>query len=131
MKTIKDIYNWKLIDNPETTLLKHVNRVLMKTPNELDVSDVCMLLRQEMFLDIVIPKALKLIETESSIGDYYDYQMLVNLADVSRKNLLQYRKELKKLVEFLSKEFPNTIFEIESDKTDYQASMTKIVEKIS
>ena len=129
-KTLKEIYGWDYIDKPDTSLLKHVNAVLSKTPDELNVDDVCMLIRQEMFLDISIPLAIKMIEENHSAGDYYDYCLLVNLSKMDSP-LIQYGDSILKLVTVLENDFKGIEFELESDKDDYLESIERLKEKVN
>ena len=129
-KTLKEIYGWDYIDKPDTSLLKHVNAVLSKTSDELNVDDVCMLIRQEMFLDISIPLAIKMIEENHSVGDYYDYCLLVNLSKMDSP-LIQYGDSILKLVTVLENDFKGIEFELESDKDDYLESIERLKEKVN
>lgn len=128
-KTIKEIYNEEFVNNPETSLLKHYNSVLNKTPDELDVTDICMLIRQEFFLDIAVPKAIELVKENHAVGDNYDYCLLVNLSKMDNP-LSEYKIELSSLVEVLENDFLKIDFELDSDKDDYCESIQRLKVKI-
>ena len=128
-KTLKDIYDYDFIKNPDTSLLKDINNILNKTPNELDVHDVCVLIRQEMFLDISIPKAIEMIKDDHSAGDYYDYCLLVNLSKIDN-SLSKFKTELLSLIATLENDFPKMEFELDSDKDDYCESIQRLKAKI-
>lgn len=128
-KTLKEIYGWELISDEETSLIKHINKILMKTPSELDTSDICVLIRQELFLDISIPKAIKMIKTDHKTGDNYEYDLLVNLSKIST-SLKEYRCEILNLISILEKDYKNIVFELESDKKDYVESIARLKDKI-
>ena len=121
-KKIKDIYNWDKIDNPETNLLKQINSIIDKTPDDLTCSDICLLLRQEMFLDIVIPKAIIEIENNPKVGDFYDFQMLVNLSSISEQ-LIPYKEKVRELITVLEEKAKKIVFELDSDKDDFNSSI--------
>ena len=99
-KTIKEIYNEEFIDKPDTSLLKHYNSVLNKTPDELNVDDICMLVRQEFFLEISVPKAIEILKRDHSAGDNYDYSLLVNLSNVE-SSLSKYKGIICDLINVL------------------------------
>ncbi len=124
-KTIKEIYKWNEIKDPETNLLKQINEILGKEPDSLNESDICILLRQEMFLDLVIPMAIKEIKNNPKIGDYYDFQMLVNLSDLSSK-LIPFKNEIQSLADYLESISSQIEFELDSDKDDFKASISKL-----
>lgn len=125
-KLIKEIYGWDLIEKPETNLLKHINRILNKKVSELDSSDVGLMLRQEVFLDIAIPKAIEFIKENPSVGEY-DFQLLKNLSELS--NLDNYKIIIDDLILKLENKKNNIIFELEDDKVDFENSL-KILKNI-
>lgn len=128
-KTIKEMYNEEFVDNPETSLVKHYNSVLNKTPDELNLEDICMLVRQEFFLEIAVPKAVKILESNHSAGDNYDYSLLVNLSNVE-SSLSGYKDIISNLINALEKDYKKIKFELEGDEQDYLSSIEKLKEKI-
>lgn len=128
-KTIKEIYNEAFIEKPETSLLKHYNSVLNKTPDELNVDDICMLIRQEFFLEISVPKAIELLKQNHSAGDNYDYSLLVNLSNVE-SSLIEYKEKISDLINILENDYKSISFELESDEQDYLESIERLKEKI-
>ena len=124
-KTIKEIYNYDFIKNPDTSLLKDINNILGKTVDELGTHDICVLIRQEMFLDTAIPKAIEIIKNNHSAGDYYDYCLLVNLSKINA-SLSNYKDSLLSLITVLEKDFSNIKFEFESEKEDYLDSIKRL-----
>jgi len=128
-KTLKEIYNYEYINNPDTNLLKDINKLLNKTVNELDVHDVCVLIRQEMFLDTSVPKAIELIKANHAAGDYYDYCLLVNLSKME-SSLIKYKKELYELITILESDYDKISFDLDSDKEDYLLAIKYIKNKI-
>ncbi len=129
-KTLKEIYNYDFIENPDTSLLKDINSLLNKTVDELDIHDVCVLIRQEMFLDISVPKAIDIIKKDHAAGDYYEYCLLVNLSKMEYP-LVEYKEQLLDLIEILEKDFNNIEFELDSDKEDYLNSIENLKKKIN
>ena len=117
-KTIKEIYNEEYIENPETSLLKQYNSILNKTPDELNVDDICILIRQEFFLEIAVPKAIEILKKDPSAGDNYDYCLLINLSKVE-SSLNEYKDLVSSLIETLEKRFDKIEFDLDSDKEDY------------
>lgn len=128
-KTIKEIYNEEFIDKPDTSLLKHYNSILNKTPDELNVDDICMLIRQEFFLDISVPKAVEILKHNHSAGDNYDYSLLVNLSNVESP-LSEYKDIISDLIDVLLNDYKSIKFELESDEQDYLESIERLKNKI-
>ena len=129
-KTLKEIYNLQFIENPETGLLKHINKILNKTPDELDEDDICVLIRQEMFLDISIPKAVEIIKEDHAAGDNYDYCLLYNLSNIEAL-LTDYKELIADLIIILEKDFEAISFEFEDEKKDYLESIDRLKSKIA
>ena len=128
-KTLKEIYNYEFIEKPETSLLKDINVLLNKNIDELNVHDICVLIRQEMFIDISVPKAIEMIKNDHSVGDYYDYSLLVNLSNM-QTSLTKYKEQITSLIEILEKDFNTIKFDLDSDKTDYVNSVDNLIKKI-
>ena len=128
-KTIKEIYGEEFIKNPETSLLKHYNAVLNKKPDDLNIDDVCMLVRQEFFLEITIPKAIEILTKNHSAGDNYDYCLLVNFSNMSA-SFEKYKNDISTLINILESDFKNIVFDLEEDKNDYLESIKRLKGKI-
>lgn len=128
-KTIKEIYGEEFINNPETSLLKHYNTVLNKTPDELNTDDICMLIRQEFFLEIAVPKAIEILKKDHSAGDNYEYCLLFNLSNMN-SSLKEYKDDIFALINILETDFKNIVFDLEDDKKDYLESIKRLKEKI-
>ena len=127
-KTLKDLFDYDFIEKPKTSLTKSFNNILNKEPDELSLEDICILIRQEMFLDISIPKAIEMIKRDPSSGDNYEYCLLYNLAHM-KSPLEKYKVQLKELIKVLEKYLANAKFELESDKKDFIDSLNLLKEK--
>ena len=128
-KTLKEIYNWDYVEKPDTSLLKRVNAILGKTPDELTSDDICVLIRQEMFLDIVIPKAIQMIEENHAVGDNYDYCMLINLSKIEAP-IRDYKAQLSGLIGILRNDLGKTEFEFEEDKNECFEAISRLEAKL-
>lgn len=128
-KTLKDIYEYEFIENPETSLLKRINSILAKTPSQLNLEDVCTLIRQECFLEIAIPKAIKFVLSSPSAGDNYPFSLLKNLSEV-RSYSEAMKPILEDMVSFLMGKMGEIDFEDEDEKELFLASTNFIREKL-
>lgn len=52
----------------------------------LNDSDICCMLRQDIYLDIAVPKALEILAVEPFCGPIYNGQMIQNLIDALLRN---------------------------------------------
>lgn len=124
-RKIKDIYNKQLDTKNDSSLVKHYNKILLKTFEELDTSDICFLLRQNEFLDRVVSIAIELIKSNHNIGDLYDYEMLVNLSDVKHLDSIL-KTDISNLINLLEKDYSGINFELDSDREDYLEAIKKL-----
>lgn len=129
VKTLKEIYGYGFIEKPETSLLKDINHILNKMPDELDVHDVCVLIRQEMFLDTSLPKAIEMVSKDPSVGDNYDYCLLYNLAHMECP-MTEFKQLVSSLIDNLEAKSKNMEFELDSDREDYLESIKLLKDKI-
>lgn len=129
-QNIKEIYNYHKQEPDGTNLIKQYNEILDKTPEDLTISDLGMMLRQGLFPDISVPKAIDLIMKDPSIGDQYDYELLINLGE-SNINMKSFKQKLLSLIDFLANKYSTIDFEIDSDRRDYLQAIENIKNKIA
>ncbi|WP_028543622.1 contact-dependent growth inhibition system immunity protein [Paenibacillus taiwanensis] len=120
-KTIKDFYllnQQKQTVETEYALDNWYNRLIDKTEAEVDLTDVCKMLLQNVFIEIAIKKAMDILDENPIAGDMYDGQVLELLYSVNLtkfEDLCKLRMILKKInIRLSSLEWSN-----EEDRKEY------------
>ena len=82
-KKIKDIYSCKLEQNLDSNKLYNLeiwyNKILEKTYSELTIADVLRMIRQEVFIEIALKKAVDLLKDNPLAGEMYEGELLEKL----------------------------------------------------
>lgn len=97
-KTIEELYNSHVITNAEFPLEIWHNEVIKKTPDELSLADISRMIRQKVFLDTAIPKAVAILKEDPFSGDMFTGQLLENLLELDSKYYLDYKSDLKLVI---------------------------------
>lgn len=100
MRKIKEIYDCEYIVSEEELypLQKWHNQLIDKTMNEITVSDVLRMIRQQEFMDLAILKAVKFLQESVFIGEAYDGELFEKLAEIDTSSLIPYKENLKDIL---------------------------------
>lgn len=99
-KKIKDIWGCSYIES-ETELYplqKWYNHLIDKKVSEIEVSDVLRMIRQNVFIDIAIQKAVNFLKENPFAGEMYEGELLEKMSKLERSALKQYIQELKEVL---------------------------------
>lgn len=100
-RKIKDIWGCSYIES-ETDLYplqKWYNQLIDKKVSEIEVSDVLRMIRQNEFIDIAIPKAVKFLLENPFAGEMYEGELLEKMSNLERSVLKQYIQVLREVLE--------------------------------
>ena len=100
MRKIKEIYDCEYIVSEKELypLQKWHNQLIDKTMNEITVSDVLRMIRQQEFMDLAILKAVKFLQENVFIGEAYDGELFEKLAEIDISFLIPYKENLKDIL---------------------------------
>lgn len=73
--------------------------------NELSVEDLCRAIRQELFTDQLMPRALEVIKDDPLAGEYYDGELIAALSTVKEEDLRDYKDtfiQIQKIINHIS-----------------------------
>ncbi|MDF2952733.1 MAG: hypothetical protein K0S18_2316 [Anaerocolumna sp.] len=132
MNTLKELYNLKP-DNSglSTGLINWYNQVINKTYEELDVTDVSKMYRQEIALEIVVNKAIDLILINPYDGEYTDGGLLelitrFELSMIENSKLLK----LTALLERLNSEYLSFDWCCDEDMSNFKTNLEILMNRI-
>jgi len=99
--TIKEMYECDYYSGmePITSLLKWYNTVIDKNIEEINVGDVCRMLRQNMFKDIAIPKAIDFLIQNPFAGELFEGELLETIFRKRDEELCGYYTSLKEIID--------------------------------
>ncbi|AMA71740.1 MULTISPECIES: contact-dependent growth inhibition system immunity protein [Aneurinibacillus] len=131
MKTIKDIYNISQGElKAKYALDIWYNTLIEKTVTEIDITDICRMLRQEIFIELAIERALEYLKQNPLIGDVYDGQLLELLSSVDVIKLKKYKKSIKELLFDIKTRLDINDFFSQEDYIEYVDLLEKFLDKL-
>ncbi|SDZ68861.1 hypothetical protein SAMN05421736_1417 [Evansella caseinilytica] len=99
MKTIREIYQISESKSQSNYALDiWYNDVLNKSVSELGIVDLCRMIKQNVFIELAISKALELLKLNPLEGDVYDGQLLELLFKVDKDKIRGYEESLKEIL---------------------------------
>lgn len=71
----------------QSSLEQWFERVIDIPLNELSVEDLCRAIRQELYIDQLMPRILEVMKDDPLAGEYYDGELIAALSTVKEKDL--------------------------------------------
>ncbi|EGH29355.1 hypothetical protein SAMN05444507_1185 [Pseudomonas syringae] len=78
----KHSVNWRAEDEPSSLTLWYLSVRDTKLDN-LAIADYCRALRQDLFVDEMLPFVVKILELDAFAGDKYDGELIAALANIN------------------------------------------------
>ena len=92
-------------NDPQSSLEQWFERVVDIPLSEFSVEDLCRAIRQKLFTDQLMPRALEVIKEDPLAGEYYDGELIVALSTVKEEDLRDHRDtfiQIQKIINHLS-----------------------------
>ncbi|KQU63311.1 hypothetical protein ASG66_02550 [Bacillus sp. Leaf406] len=74
------------------------NTLLNKDCTELDINDLCRMIQQDIFIEIAVDKAVKVLKRNPLAGDVYDGQLVEVLLSVDMEKITEQREPLNEVL---------------------------------
>lgn len=97
-RKIKEYYDCQYDEEEVYPLQKWYNQLIDKTMNELTIADVLRMMRQELFVDLAMERAMVFLEDDVFAGEAYDGQLLEGISRISTSYLAPYSDRLNALL---------------------------------
>ena len=121
MKSLKELYNLSYDESGfESGLIRWYNKVINKSVDELKITDVAKMIRQNILLDIAIKQAIELFFLAPYNGEYQNGDILsllvtLDLSQIDNDKL----KKLKIFIQELKNKYAYFDWENEKSKDKY------------
>jgi cytidylate kinase len=122
-RKIKEIYGCNYYPDSVTkiySLPAWHNRVIDKTVSELDELDVARMMRQDVFVECAVERALQFLREDPFAGELADAEFLVRMSKLDNKYLIPYKEELRELFLRAVEEKEEFEWMFEGDKEDFE-----------
>lgn len=96
---IRDIYQLSQEQSQaDYALNEWYNTLLNKDRTELDITDLCRMIQQNIFIEVAIDKAVEVLKHNPLEGDVYDGQLVEVLFSVDMDKIIEQREPLKEVL---------------------------------
>lgn len=131
-KTLKEIYEYDLVpDNDhQCSLDEWFNSIMHKTVEQLNIADVCRMLRQKICSAVAIDKAITLLNKDPFIGDLYEGQLMLTLYNAKEKYLCKRYEDIEPLLDKAALRSKSHEWNSEYEKFDYLHTLELFGKKI-
>lgn len=119
LEKIKDLYSCSEINQEQLyPLQKWFNEVINKNYDELNLCDVLKMLRQKMFLELAVNKAIYFLLDDPFVGELYEGQLFETLTELEYNFHTEDIARLKEIVSNAKSltNYHNWTYESESDE---------------
>ena len=125
--TIGEIYNVKklALNKDSTSLEVWFNSVIDKNIEQIALSDVLRMIRQQLFLEIALEKSIEFLKDDPFTGEYYSGELIGHLLKINPLLLKKFDREIKSItsniktkINAISDEEKNEIEKISQKITD-------------
>ncbi|WP_312999077.1 contact-dependent growth inhibition system immunity protein [Leclercia sp.] len=101
-RTLLLINNSNYEPNSRSSLDEWFSRVLDVPVDQLTVGDVAKAIRQDIFLDEVLPKAESILKTDPLAGEYYDGELISSIATLRPDEIKSALSSLQRISAYLN-----------------------------
>ncbi len=131
-RTIKEIYRCSAITSDEQLfpLQKWYNRLIEKTTDDIDVTDILRMLRQKVFVDLAIPTAIKLLQKDVYAGELYEGEVLEKLSEIENTLLIPFADELRDIVRCAIENCATHEWAYDGEDLEFKVILERLSEKI-
>lgn len=92
-------------NEPQSSLEQWFERVIDIPLSEFSVEDLCRAIRQKLFTDQLMPRALEVMSDDPLAGEYYDGELIAALSTVKEEDLRDHKDtfiHIQKIINHLS-----------------------------
>ncbi|MFA0814265.1 MAG: contact-dependent growth inhibition system immunity protein [Anaerofustis sp.] len=127
MNTLKEIYHLQYDESGfGSNLVNWYNQLLDKTYEDLTLSDVTRMIRQNIIKDVAIEKAIELFIEYPYAGEYKDGGLLDVLAHLDLSNI-KLRKDFKEQIIKQEQKYTHFDWENEEEKDTFAKNLKKMI----
>ncbi|WP_342560578.1 contact-dependent growth inhibition system immunity protein [Psychrobacillus sp. FSL W7-1457] len=129
---IRDIYQLPQGKVQENYALDEwYNTLINKDITELDINDLCRMIKQNIFIELAIDKAIGFLKHNPLEGDVYDGQLLEVLFSVDMENIAEQKEPLKEVLLDVKENVGIDNFMSDVDFNEYKDLVEKFLTKIN
>ncbi len=131
MKKIRDLYKCEYVRKPKLSSLDiWYNQVIDKDYKDVNVGDILIMFRQNIFIDFAMRKTISMLCLNPLEGEMYEGELLETIVHGKFKQYLAYRKELIQIISGAEQIVPNYQWLSMKEKNEYVESIEQLKEEL-
>ncbi|MCR6112686.1 hypothetical protein HXA35_20355 [Bacillus sp. A301a_S52] len=107
------------------------NTLINKDINEIDVSDLCKMIRQNILIDLAVNKATEILRINPLEGDVYDGQLIELLYSIDYQEIKEHTHSLQEILQKIKQTIEIDDFMCEEDYNEYMDLVDKFIVKLN
>ncbi|MDE7224205.1 MAG: hypothetical protein K2O34_10545 [Acetatifactor sp.] len=129
---IKDLYGCEYEASEEELypLQKWYNQLIDKAPQEVTVGDTARMLRQKLFPELAMTKAIELLRKDLFDGELYEWELLAAIADTESHLLAAHAQELKEVLRDASEQIAAHEWMFDGEADEFREIVDAVARKI-
>ncbi|WP_078576513.1 contact-dependent growth inhibition system immunity protein [Salipaludibacillus agaradhaerens] len=131
MKIQDNYYFKKRREQDNSPLDEWYNTLINKDVNEIDVFDLCKMIRQNILIDLAVNKATEVLRTNPLEGDVYDGQLIELLYSIDYKEIKEHTNSLQKILQKVKQTIEIDDFMCEEDYNEYMDLVDNFIVKLN
>ncbi|MCR6096145.1 hypothetical protein HXA31_07935 [Salipaludibacillus agaradhaerens] len=131
MKIQDNYYFKKRREQDNSPLDEWYNTLINKDVNEIDVFDLCKMIRQNILIDLAVNKATEVLRTNPLEGDVYDGQLIKLLYSIDYKEIKEHTNSLQKILQKVKQTIEIDDFMCEEDYNEYMDLVDNFIVKLN
>ena len=122
---IKDKYgvNEIKLNNDSTSLEIWFNKMINKTEDELEISDLLRMIRQNLFMDLALNLSIEMLKQNPFIGEYYEGELINHLLRIDVNLIIRYKDDIKQILSDAQINICKIVWESEDDKDEFNKNL--------
>ena len=129
---IKELYNceYEVSEKELYPLQEWYNQLIDKTIQEITPGDVARMLRQEMFPDLAMTKAIELLQENPFAGELYEGEILATIAGMENSSVISYTEELQIILKDASERIAAYEWTYDREEDEFKEIVDSVARKI-
>lgn len=129
---IKDLYSceYDVSEKELYPLQKWYNQLIDKTVQEITPGDVSRMLRQKLFLDLAMTRAIDFLREDPFAGELYEGEMLAAIAGMENSLLAAYVEDLREVLRAASERIAAYEWSYDGEEDEFREIVDAVARKI-
>lgn len=125
-KAIKELYDIKELPNKEDSLVKWHNEIIEKHLSDLTDADVARMLRQDVLLEVAVPKAFSILKKNPFAGELYTGELLASLLEQDLSKCADFKEDVLEIIKEADKSKNTIAWGYPEEKNEYGELIEKL-----